>query len=72
MRIDQVDREYMLRSAHRMTARKHKQGIQLWVWVRDVCCVGSTSALLICHEYGWDATQHAMKALPPRIDVKQS
>lgn len=64
--IFDVDRLCLLRSAHSHVARgKTKwRGRPLWAFVRDLCCVGSTSAAEICASLGWDAHQDASRPLP--------
>ena len=64
MRIDEVSKEWMLRAAHRLTARQHKRGVPLWSWVGAVCSTGSCSAHTICREYGWDPSAPADRELP--------
>ena len=56
--------QWMLRAAHRMTARQHKRGVPLWSWVGAICCTGSGSAHTICREYGWDPSAPADRELP--------
>ncbi len=64
--LDNVDRECLLRSAHSHAARGKTRWrkVPLWAFVRDLCCVGSTSATEICQSLGWDAHQDASKPLP--------
>lgn len=64
VRIDEVSKEWMLRAAHRLTARQHKRGVPLWSWVGAICCTGSGSAHTICREYGWDPSAPADCELP--------
>ncbi len=56
----------LIRNAHSMAARgKTKwRKVPLWAFVRDLCCVGSTSATEICASLGWDPHQDASKPLP--------
>ena len=64
MRLDEVNREWMIRGAHRLAARQRKRLIPLWSFVGAVCWVGSTSATMICRELGWDPDAPADKDLP--------
>jgi hypothetical protein len=64
MRIDEVSREWMLRAAHRLTARQHLRRVPLWSWVGQICCVGSGSAHTICIELGWNPHAYADRPLP--------
>ncbi len=61
-----IDRVGLLRSAHLHIAQgKTKwRKTPLWVFMRDLCCVGSTSAGEICASLGWNAHQDAAKPLP--------
>ena len=51
--LDQIDRRLMLANAW-TKVRHHFRGVPLWVFVRDICGCGSTSAIAICEECGWD------------------
>jgi hypothetical protein len=63
-RLDQVSREWMLRSAHNRARKSDLRGVPLWSFVGDICCVGSTSAGEICRELGWDPCAPAIQDLP--------
>jgi hypothetical protein len=56
----------LMRNAHAFAAcgKAKWRGVPLWAFVRDLCCVGSTSASEICQSLGWDPHQDAAKALP--------
>ena len=64
MRLDEVSREWMLRAAHSLTAKKHLRRLPLWSWVGAICCTGSGSAHTICRELGWNPHAYADKPLP--------
>lgn len=61
MKLDSVDRKYLILNAIRMTSNYRKQQIPLWAIVRDLCSVGSTSAAEICQEIGMDPHSPASK-----------
>lgn len=64
-RLDQVDREWMIRGAWSLAARHHKRNVPLWSFVRMVCCVGAGSGQQICRELGWNPDAMAHEELPP-------
>lgn len=66
MRLDEVDRETMLRAAITKASHRVRRGRPLWALVRDICCVGSNSAGQICCELGWNPDADAARQLPPR------
>lgn len=65
-KIEDVNRETMLRAAHAHAKTVFKHARPLWAFVRDICCVGSSSAYAICRELGWDPDAKALSPLPPR------
>lgn len=64
MKLENIDREWMLRGAISMIPRSEKKGIPLWSIVASICCVGSTSACEICRSIGWNPHARAVDALP--------
>jgi hypothetical protein len=66
LRLEEVDREKMLRAALDVMSDYRKLYRPLWSIVGDVCCVGSTSAKRICRELGWDPDADAKAELPRR------
>jgi hypothetical protein len=56
-RLGKVDRKVLIQNAFRMAHFKYNGRGPLWVFVRDLCGVGSTSATAICRECGWDPDQ---------------
>lgn len=61
MKLEDIDRKMMLLNAIRMTSKYRKSGVPVWVIVRDICSVGSTSAAGICEEIGIDPHSPAIK-----------
>lgn len=51
--LEQVSRQLILVCAW-SKVHFHFRGVPLWVFVRDLCGVGATSAIAICGECGWD------------------
>lgn len=60
--LDRVSRETILLNAHRQLSKKFKRG-PLWSFIVETCAVGSTSAMEICRELGWDPHQDGAKPL---------
>ena len=71
-RLDEVSREWMIRGAHFLAARRHKRHIQLWSFVGTVCSVGSTTATRICRELGWEPNAPAERNLPFSLDPQRA
>ena len=66
-RLLEVSRECILRNAHaRLRSRRDMLSAPLWYFVREMCGVGSTSAITICRELNWDPNSLASKKLPER------
>ncbi len=53
--LGSISRRQMIIGAHQSFAGNSK--VPLWAFVKDICCVGSTSATKICRECGWDPDQ---------------
>ena len=66
MKREDSERETLLRTAIYYAGDHRKRNRPLWALVRDICCVGSTSAAEICAGMGWNPEANASDTLPPR------
>ena len=67
MTLKDIPQRDILCAAHRLLRTKAAwRNVPLWVFVRDLCGVGSTSANEICRDLGWDPNQTTNKAALPR------
>lgn len=65
--LERMDRERMLRSAYRIACgRRRMQGLPLWAFVSEVTTHGSTVAMQICRELGWEPDMRIGLPLPER------
>jgi len=64
MKIETIDRGWMIANAIGAMSRERRRGVPLWSLVRDICGVGSGSAHEICRELGWDPDAKGVASLP--------
>lgn len=65
--FDDVDKEWLLRSAIRMTSRMRKLRRPLWSIVGELTSHGMGNSVKICRELGWDPHAMATDELPDII-----
>lgn len=57
-RIDAVSKETIILNAHQLLRNSSKYSrTYLWTFIMDICAVGSTTAIAICREFGWNPNQ---------------
>jgi hypothetical protein len=70
MKIQGVTKETILINAHRLLFENYAE-TPLWAFISDVCAVGSTLAIEICKEMGWNPHQDGSIRLERKNHVEE-